>query len=64
MQTARDDICRIRYLISNGVIANVTLFDRDLLLQGQTLNVNIYKTVKASAKLHEVTFIDLTFAIE
>ena len=46
-------------MASNGIIANIILFDRDLLYQGQTPNVNISKTVKASAKkLQEVIFID------
>ena len=34
---------------------NVILFDLDLPFQGQTSNVNISKTVKASAKLQDVT---------
>ena len=60
-KTVIDDICRFQYLLSNGIIANVILFDLNLLFQGQTSNVNISKTVKASAKLHlQIS----TFAIE
>ena len=57
-KTAGDNICRFQHLLSNDIIANVILFDLDLLFEGQTSNVNISKTVKAGAKLHEVTFKD------
>ena len=33
-------------------------FDLDLVFQGQTSNVNISKTVRDSAKLQEMTFVD------
>ena len=60
-KTARDDICRFQYLLWNGIIANVILFHFDLLFQGQTSTVIISKTVKASAKLQKVTFIEFNF---
>ena len=32
-KTTRDDICRFQYLLSNCIIANVILFDLDLLFK-------------------------------
>ena len=57
-KTTRDDICRFHDLLSNG-IANVIFFDLDLLFtRSNILNVNILKTVRAGAKLQEMTFVD------
>ena len=53
----RDDNCRVQYLLSNGIIANVIL-TVTYFFQGQPSNVNISKTVKASAKLQSRTVVD------
>ena len=54
--------CWFCHLPSNGVIMKIVLSDLDLLFWRSTiLNVNISDMVKASAKMHKMTFIDFNF---
>ena len=56
-KNARGDIFKFQHLPSIIIIASIVLFDLEF-SSSNISNVNISKTVKASEKLQELTFVD------